>query len=123
MDLSSRISTILYENNLSRKDFADTLGITENYVVCLLKNRNTRVSLPLAYLIEERYGYSSEWVLGGVEPKVKSESKNKSLSAVHKRAITQIENMSARQVKAVLAFASSLERLESEYKNSDADDR
>lgn len=112
MNQCDRIKLILQENNLKQKHLADELGITESYISKLLKNPEIRLSQSLAVLIEEKYGYNSDWVLHGNEPKIKRISKNKQLSELHQKALTQLEKMNEKQVKAVLAFINSLDDIE-----------
>lgn len=112
LNLKERIKTILKENGLKQKEMAQELGVTESYISALSNGRNSTVSQALATLIEEKYGYSSAWVLNGTEPKFKTCGKTRALSGLHKRAIAQIENLSPEQVKAVLAFVRSLEEIE-----------
>lgn len=116
MNLSERIRLILKENHLKQKEFAREIGVTESYISAILNGRNNNVSMALATLIEEKYGYSSTWVLDGVEPKLKVAGKNRTLSDIHKKAILQIEKMSPEQIKAVLAFIKSLEEVENDLK-------
>ncbi len=112
MNQCDRIKQILKENGLKQKQFAYTIGVTESYISKLLKDPNIRLSQSLATLIEEKYGYSAEWILNGTEPKLKQISKNKSLSEIHQKALSQLEKMNDEQVKAVLAFINSLDELE-----------
>lgn len=112
LNLSERIKIILKENCLKQKEFAAELGVTESYISSIVSGRNLKISQALATLIEEKYGYSSSWVLSGVEPKLKSAGKTKTLSHLQQRVIFQIEQLSAPQVKAVLAFVKSLEEVE-----------
>ncbi len=112
MNLSERIQLILKENNLKQRDFAKELGVTESYISAIISGRNTNVSLTLACLIEEKYGYNSEWIMTAKEPKLKTAGKNAALSDVHKRAIHRIEHLKPEQVKAVLAFVNALDEIE-----------
>lgn len=112
MNQCDRIRQILKENNLKQKQFASVIGVTESYISKLLKDPDIRLSQSLAALIEEKYGYNAEWILNGIDPKLKQISKDKSLSEVHQRAIAQLEKMNDEQVKAVLAFINSLDELE-----------
>lgn len=109
MDLSERVRLILKENHLKQKELAKELGVTESYISAILNHRNTNVSQALATLVEEKYGYSSQWVLTGTEPKLKLAGKNRTLSAIHQRAILQLEQLSQEQIQAVLAFIKYLE--------------
>lgn len=112
MNLSERIQLILKENNLKQRDFAKELGVTESYISAIISGRNTNVSLTLACLIEEKYGYNSEWIMKAKGSKLKTASKNAALSDVHKRAIHRIEHLKPEQVKAVLAFVNALDEIE-----------
>ena len=112
MNQCDRIKLILQENNLKQKQLAAELGVTESYISKLLRDPDIRLSQSLAALIEEKYGYSADWVLNGEEPKLKQVSKNKGLSELHQKALTQLEKMNHEQVKAVLAFLNSLDDIE-----------
>lgn len=116
LNLNERIKIILKENCLKQKDLAQELGITESYISAIINGRNTTISQALATLIEEKYGYSSSWVLNGVEPKLKNSGKNKTLSDLQQRAILQIEHLTPEQVKAVLAFVKSLDEIENVFR-------
>ena len=67
MSLSERIRMILKENHLKQKELARELGVTESYISAILNRRNTNVSQALATLIEEKYGYNSQWILNGTD--------------------------------------------------------
>ncbi len=112
MNQCDRIRQILKENKLKQKQFASVIGVTESYISKLLKDPDIRLSQSLAVLIEEKYGYNAEWILNGTTPKLKQISKDKSLSEIHQKALTQLEKMNDEQVKAVLAFINSLDELE-----------
>ena len=112
MNQCDRIKLILQENKLKQKQFAAKLGVTAGYISILLKDPNIRLSQALAALIEEKYGYSADWVLNGEGPKLKQISKNKGLSELHQKAMIQLEKMDDYQVKAVLAFINSLDDIE-----------
>ena len=112
MNQCDRIRLILQENKLKQKQLASEIGVTESYIFKLLKDPDIRLSQSLAALIEAKYGYHSEWILNGIEPKLKQVSKNQALSELHQRALAQLEKMNEEQVKAVLAFINSLDELE-----------
>lgn len=112
MNQCDRIRLILKENQLKQKQFAQEIGVSESYISILLKKPEINLSQSLASLIEEKYGYSSEWILDGVEPKIKQVSKNKTLSELHQKALAQLEKMNDKQVEAVLAFINSLGEVE-----------
>lgn len=112
MNQCDRIRLILKENRLKQRQLANEIGVTESYISMLLKKPDINLSQSLASLIEEKYGYNADWILHGTEPKLKQISKNKTLSELHQKALTQLEKMSDEQVKAVLAFINSLDELE-----------
>lgn len=123
MNLNNRIRTILKENGLKQKDLANEIGVTESYISAIVNQRNTNLSQSLATLIEEKYGYNVDWILTGQEPKLKQVSKNKTLSPVHQKALTQLEKMTDAQVKAVLAFINSLDEVEKNLKDEDDNEK
>lgn len=114
MELKERIATIIKENRLKQKELAALLGVTESYVSTLMSGRNQNVSIPVANLIEEKLGYSAQWVLTGDEPKYKQISKSPDISDIHKRLIMQLEKMSDNEITAVLAFVNTIENLNKE---------
>lgn len=117
MNQCDRLKIVLQENHLKQKQLASEIGVTESYISKLLKDPSIRLSQSLANLIEEKYGYSANWILNGVEPKTKQISKNKGLSVFHQKALTQLEKMNDAQVKAVLAFINSLDDIEKSFSN------
>lgn len=112
MSQCDRIRLILQENKLKQKELAAEIGVSESYISILLKKPEVCLSRSIAALIEEKYGYSTDWVLTGAEPKIKQVSKNRALSEIHQRALAQLEKMNDHQVKAVLAFINSLDNIE-----------
>ena len=115
MTQCDRLNLIIHENGLKQKQFAAEIGVTESYISKLLKNPELNSSQSLAALIEEKYGYRAEWVTTGEGPKLKQVSKDKTLSALHQRALAQLEKMNDEQIKAVLAFINSLEDVEKSF--------
>lgn len=65
MTLGERIKTILSERNIKQVEFAETLGVSANYINLLANGKKLNISDTLAKLIEETYGYSSQWVITG----------------------------------------------------------
>lgn len=113
MNLAERIKLIITENNLKQKDFASSLGVTGSHISKIVKSAESGISRALAELISDRYGYSLEWILNGVEPKMKQASGDKALTPIQRKAIAQIENLSNEKAAAVLAFMDSLNRVDS----------
>ena len=71
MSLANRLNQIIEEQNISKREFAKRVGITENYLYILTSNsrpgtNQTQPSSPmLAKLIGMECGYNPEWILNG----------------------------------------------------------
>ena len=68
MTLADRLNRIIEEQGVSKRDFAATLGISENYVYLLTGNAKKRpdhIALSLAKLIALEFGYDAEWIRNG----------------------------------------------------------
>ena len=71
--LADRLNRIICEKNISKREFAKALGISENYVYVLTSDmpsraaRNKKISPLLAKLIAKEYGYDENWILYGEE--------------------------------------------------------
>ena len=102
--LSNRIKMILDERKIKQVEFAKTLGVSSNYINQIVNGKKTNISDTLAKLIEERYGYSSCWILTGNGEKLISNE----ISAEKAAIIKKIKIMSDSEVKAVLAFINTL---------------
>lgn len=112
MSLPDRIRLIISENDLKQKEFAKSINVTESYISKLLRGESG-LSNSTASLIEERYGYSVNWIFDGTEPKLSKKS-NINLNPIQRKLISEIEKMDERDLIAVRAFIYSLE----EYKKA-----
>jgi len=71
MSLCDRLNQIIQEQNISKREFAKRLGISENYLYILTSNsrpstnKNKTISLALAKLIALEFGYDEDWILNG----------------------------------------------------------
>ena len=71
MSLCDRLNQIIQEQNISKREFAKRLGISENYLYILTSNsrpgtdKNKRISHALARLIGLEFGYDTDWILNG----------------------------------------------------------
>ena len=74
MSLSDRLNQIIKEKNITKREFASRVGISENYLYILTSNsrpgtnQNKTISPMLAKLIGMEFGYNAEWILHG-DPK------------------------------------------------------
>lgn len=116
MNVPDRIRMIILDNNLKQKEFAKSINVTESYISKLLRGESG-LSNSTANLIEERYGYSVDWIFNGTEPKMSQRSKIKSLNPIQRKLISEIERMDERDLIAVRAFIYSLEEYKKEIDN------
>ena len=68
MTLADRLNRIITEQEITKRNFAATLGISENYVYLLTGNAKKRpdhIAPSLAKLIALEFGYDEEWILHG----------------------------------------------------------
>ncbi|MDO4317213.1 MAG: helix-turn-helix domain-containing protein [Lachnospiraceae bacterium] len=111
MTLSDRIKLIIQECNIKQVEFAESLGISANYVNLLVKGKKNNISDTLAKLIEETYGYSANWVMNGEG----SEKISPSLSAAKAALLKKIYKMPDEEIVALLAFANSLDSVKKAF--------
>lgn len=112
MKLSERFKIMLNESGLTQREFAAALGITENYISLLINDKKEKISETLALLIQEKYGYSAEWVLTGKGDKFV----NTRNSFIKQRTIATVKSLSDQEIKAVMAFINSMEDLREIFK-------
>ena len=71
MTLAERLNQIIAEQNMTKREFARRVGISENYLYILTSNsrkntyQNKTISAPLAKLIAVEFGYRADWILNG----------------------------------------------------------
>ena len=71
MTLADRLNQIIVEQQLSKREFAKRIGISENYLYVLTgnsrsdSNKNKTISRVLAKLIAMEFGYDENWILNG----------------------------------------------------------
>lgn len=69
MTLAEKLNHIITEQNISKREFAKRLGISENYLYILTgnsrpgTNKNKTISPALAKLIALEFGYDVNWIL------------------------------------------------------------
>lgn len=67
MTLANRLNKIIAEQNISKREFAKTLGVSENYIYQLTGSQEklTTISETLAKLIALEFGYDKDWIIYG----------------------------------------------------------
>ena len=69
MTLAEKLNKIIAEQNLSKREFAKRLEISENYLYILTgnsrsrTNKNKTISPALAKLIALEFGYDVDWIM------------------------------------------------------------
>ena len=67
MTLADRLNKIITEQNISKREFAKRIGVSENYVYTLTgeSKKITTLSPSLAKVIAFEFGCNAEWILNG----------------------------------------------------------
>ena len=67
MTLADRLNKIIAEQNISKREFAKRIGVSENYVYTLTgeSQKITTLSPSLAKVIAFEFGCNAEWILNG----------------------------------------------------------
>ena len=67
MTLADRLNKIIDEQGLTKRAFAKTLGVSENYIYQLTgsKEKLTTISETLAKLIALEFGDDKDWIIYG----------------------------------------------------------
>lgn len=72
MTLADRLNKIIAEQNISKQEFAERIGVSRTYIYILTgnsrpdSNKNKTISRALAKLIAVEFGYDENWILNGV---------------------------------------------------------
>ena len=102
--LAGRIRQIIRESGVKQVEFAQSLGISANYVYLLTSGRKTAISETLARLIERVYGYPADWALQG------EEGGGRPVHGLQAEVLQRVERMSEPELRAVADFIRSMER-------------
>ena len=67
MTLADRLNKIIAEQNISKREFAKRIGVSENYVYTLTGESKKIITLSpsLAKVIAFEFGCNAEWILNG----------------------------------------------------------
>jgi transcriptional regulator with XRE-family HTH domain len=98
---------------MSQIDFAKSVGATFGYINMVIHNRRTSISRQLALLIEEKYGYSADWLLYDEGDKKIHPYKNQKM---YRDIKTEINRLSTNEVDCLFEFIMSLEESEKNNK-------
>jgi DNA-binding transcriptional regulator YiaG len=99
-DVGRRIGQIISDLKMTKKAFAESLGVTPDYIYKLTSGRFSTVSPLFARSIETMHGYPPGFVLGLGESK----------EALRLGTMDDLRGMNAEQLKAVQAFIRSMDK-------------
>ncbi|GHV08240.1 hypothetical protein FACS189485_19530 [Spirochaetia bacterium] len=109
--LATRMALVIKELNINQYEFAEQIGVGNNYISLIINGKRVSISLSLSKLIQEMFGYSSVWLLDGIgeklirnrpDPRLKLNPKQK---AVRKKIENCIDQMTPRQLEIMSVYA------------------
>ena len=109
MPLSDRIKTVICECGLRQNEFAKSINVTDSYISKVLRDESG-MSNSTAMLIEQLYGYSKNWIMGGREPKIIA-GRERGLSGLQRKIIMDVEQMNEDELRTLSAFIESLKKI------------
>lgn len=68
MNFSERFTHMISELNMTNRQFAKEIGVTESYISNIRRGHVHSISRRLADFIEDKYGYHAHWILKGSLP-------------------------------------------------------
>jgi transcriptional regulator with XRE-family HTH domain len=111
--VSDNLRAMLNELNMSQVDFAKSVGTSFGYFNMVINGRRTSFSRQLALLIEEKYGYSADWLLYNEGDKKVKHFKNKKM---YREMKNEIDQLSSDELFCLNKFIMSLEENEKHEK-------
>jgi transcriptional regulator with XRE-family HTH domain len=107
--VSDNLRAILHELNMTQANFAESVGTLASYINMIVNGRRSSISCPLAFLIEEKYGYSADWTLHNEGEKKVCPFKTQGL---YKNLKTNINKLSFEDITKLFGFILFLEENE-----------
>lgn len=94
--LADRLNRIISEQNITKRAFAQRIGVGENYVYVLTRggrgnNLNQKISPPLARVIGAEFGYDPDWILYG-------DLSGTAVGKLRQAAVEQVEKLSPEEL-------------------------
>jgi transcriptional regulator with XRE-family HTH domain len=94
---------------MTQTDFAESVGTSASYISMVVNGRRSSISGPLAFLIEEKYGYSADWMLHNEGEKKVCPFETRGL---YKNLKTNISKLSLEDITKLFGFILLLEENE-----------
>lgn len=107
--LADRLNRIISEQNITKRAFAQRIGVGENYVYVLTRggrgnNINQNISPLLARVIGNEFGYDPEWILTG--------ESGAAIDRLRKEAMERVEKLSPEELLELNRFLCSIKKEE-----------
>jgi transcriptional regulator with XRE-family HTH domain len=116
-EVSDNLRTILKELNMSQLEFAKSVGISNVYINMVVNGKRNSISHPLAFLIEEKYGYSADWLLYNYGEKKLFPFKTQNASKALKNEIMRLAPYKMRYLREFISWLDENEKNESNKRN------
>jgi len=107
MNFAKRILYIIQEEQITKRKFAEILGVTESYISTLTSGRRHHLSNSLAELIEAKFGYSKSWILEGKEP-IRS---TKDIDSLKTELIEVLDDFTQEEIDSMIVFLKNIDGL------------
>ena len=107
--LADRLNRIISEQNITKRAFAQRIGVGENYVYVLTRggrgnNINQKISPLLARVIGNEFGYDPEWILNG--------ESGAAVDRLRQEAMERVEKLSPEELLELNSFLRSIKKEE-----------
>ena len=104
--MQGRLRWVIDQSGMTQKEFAKSLGVSENYIYLLSSGRNTTISEHLAKLIETLYHCPSGWLIHGDKKTEQAEQTTLRMETVQK-----LKEMDIHALRSVAAYIRSLDEV------------
>lgn len=106
--LADRLNRIISEQNITKRAFAQRIGVGENYVYVLTRGGrgnhiNQNISPPLARVIGAEFGYDPDWILHG-------EPSGMEVGKLRQTVVEQVEKLSPEELLELNDFLRTIEK-------------
>ena len=106
--LADRLNQIISEQHITKRKFAQRIGVSENYIYVLTRGGrgsrlNQTISPMLAQVIGIEFGYNPEWILHG-------EMSGASVEKLRQAALEQVEKLSPEELLELKEFLRSMNK-------------
>lgn len=112
--LQGRLRWVIDQSGMTQKEFAKTLGVSENYIYLLSSGRNKTISEHLAKLIETLFHCPSGWIIYG-DSKTEQAEQTEQIT-LRMETIQKLKEMDVHTLRSVAAYIRTLDEVKKEDK-------